>query len=76
MPLFYFDVRDGQLVSTDVEGTELADLAAAVAEAKCVARDLAIEELKRGAPIDGREIEIRDAAKQKCAAFLVREIIQ
>jgi hypothetical protein len=74
MPIFYFEVRDGQNVSHDQEGTDLPDIAAAVAEARYIARDLAIEELKRGSAVDGRQIEILDAERRKCAVFPVREI--
>lgn len=76
MPVFYFDVRDGEDVSHDPEGTELPDLNAALAEAECVARDLAIEALKRCAKVDGCQIEILDADKQRRAVFLVREVVQ
>jgi hypothetical protein len=76
MPVFYFDVRDGQNVLHDQEGTDLPNLAAALTEAHCVARDLAIEELKRGSGVDGRQIEILDAERRKCAVFPVREIVK
>ena len=58
MPRYYFHIRDGKDLIRDEEGTELADPAAAHAEALASARDLAVEELRKHHHIDGRWIEI------------------
>ncbi len=75
MPLFYFDVRDGEFLAKDPEGTELPDIEAALVEAQRVARELAIEDLKQGIPIDGRLIEILDQGHIKKAEYLVRRVL-
>jgi hypothetical protein len=50
-------------------------LDAAVAEARIVAADLAINELQSGRPVDGRQIEIIDCEDVKRATLAVRDIV-
>lgn len=61
MPLFYFDISDGERLVRDEEGTELADDQAARNEAIGVLPDIARDELPDG---DRREFssEVRDAS--------------
>lgn len=59
MPLYFFDVRDGQGTHRDEVGLELPDLDAAIAEAR-----RALADMSREAPVNGHgydlEILIRD----------------
>jgi hypothetical protein len=58
--LFFFHVRNGAGLVRDMEGTELPDMEAARHEAQASARDFAIDDLRSGMPIAGRNIEIAD----------------
>jgi hypothetical protein len=75
LPVFYFNVRDGRHVTKDTEGNVLPDLDAAIAEAKIVAADLAVNELQSGRRVDGRKIEITDDEGLMRAVFAVRDIV-
>jgi hypothetical protein len=55
---YHFHIRDADGLIADDEGSELPDLAAAREEAQASARDLVIEELKQGALVQERQIEI------------------
>lgn len=50
MPMFHFHLNDGLTVVRDVEGSELADLAEARAEARADCRAHAIAQLTIGCP--------------------------
>jgi hypothetical protein len=61
MPLFFFHVRSGDDdVSRDLEGQELADLAAAREEAMRANREILGERILHGGSLDSRKIEIAD----------------
>jgi hypothetical protein len=55
---FYFHIRDPDGLIVDEEGSDLPSLEAAQEEARASARDLVIEDLKRGVAVQGRQIEI------------------
>ena len=57
---FYFNLRDEDGIIPDEEGSELADLEAARAEARASARELAIEDLRNGRPPRAWRIQISD----------------
>lgn len=59
MPLYFFDVRDGQGTHRDEIGLELPDLDAAIAEARRALADMSREALADGGGYD-LEILIRD----------------
>jgi len=48
MPRYFFDIRDGDRNTRDSEGTELADLKAALSEAQETLGDLARDKLPDG----------------------------
>lgn len=55
---FHFHIRDLEGRISDEEGSELPDIAAARDEARATARDLAMEDLRRGHGVVDRRIEI------------------
>jgi hypothetical protein len=74
MPRFYFNDFDGQSTKPDVEGMELPDLTAALAEAVAAVRQLIAEELKFGRSLGVRCIEIADAAGQVLATVPFKDV--
>jgi hypothetical protein len=56
---YFFNVRDGENISRDPEGSELPDSVAARFEARVIARDMMIERLKAGQELDGRKSRSR-----------------
>jgi hypothetical protein len=75
MPLYYFHVRDGELLLEDKDGTDLPDLEAAFAEAREAAREIAADSLKSNEAIDGRRIEIADGSGKVLGDITVREVV-
>jgi hypothetical protein len=76
MPLYFFHVRLGELFAPDPEGTELTDFPAALAEARNMARDLAIEDLKDRQDIADRSIEIIDNHGDTVGMLRARDILK
>jgi hypothetical protein len=60
MPLLFLNVRDGDFLVKDPEGTEFADLEAARAEALAAARDMLGDKIKSDRVQDSRQYEITD----------------
>jgi hypothetical protein len=60
MPRYFFHVRQGDTLSTDDEGQELADVRAARHEAINTGREIMGERLLHGGELNGRIIEIAD----------------
>jgi len=60
MARYYFHVRDQHGVIRDEEGTELAGLEDAIAEAQASARDFLVQDIKEGRKSEDRVIEIAD----------------
>jgi hypothetical protein len=75
MPIYYFNIRAGEDLIRDEEGTDLPDIETAISEARQSARDLAIEELRNGQKVDGRCIEIVDSEGKKVAVVAVRDVV-
>jgi hypothetical protein len=73
---YYFHVRDGECLIPDREGSELPNLNAARDEAWLSARDFAIDSLRGGAAVNGRQIEITDEAGLVLATLPVRDVTQ
>ena len=75
MPLFYFDVRDGDDFVSDDVGLELPNIARARDEAARALADMAKDALRGSG---GREmsIEIRDEAKEPLLQTLLRFEVQ
>jgi len=57
MPRYFFHVRQGDTLSTDDEGQELADVRAARHEAINTGREIMGERLLHGGELNGRIIE-------------------
>jgi hypothetical protein len=60
VPRYFFHVREGDALSRDTEGQELADVAAARREAISSAREILGDKLLHGGSLNGRVIEIAD----------------
>ena len=76
MPNFFLNVRDGDHLTRDVEGTEFADLAAARAEALTAARDVLGDEIKNDQVQDNRQYEITDEAGQVLATVPLMDALK
>lgn len=63
MPVFYFDVQDGDGVTVDQVGTELADEQVAREEATRALSEFAAEELPRDGPQRELGIIVRDQGR-------------
>jgi hypothetical protein len=72
---YFFHVHDILGVIRDDEGTELPDLAAARGEAWLSARDIAMEDIKRGGPVMVRRIVIEDDKGTVLGAMPVLDIV-
>ena len=55
---YFLHIRDVDGLVSDEEGSDLPDIMAARNEARATARDLAMEDLKRGGAVLDRRIEI------------------
>jgi len=60
MPLYYFDVGDGDALMEDLDGHELPDLAAAYLMARLAAVEAIHDNLRRGVIADPRHFRVRD----------------
>lgn len=75
MPLFYLDLTNGS-PWIDEEGYELPDLAAAIDEAQCAARDLIGANVREGRPLGlDRSFRIRDKTGSVVAWVRFSEVI-
>lgn len=60
MPRYFLHIREHHEFIEDPDGADYPDLDAARAEAVHGARDILVEKLRRGDPLDGAAIEITD----------------
>lgn len=60
MPMFFFHVRQGDVLVEDPDGSNLADLAAALSEAHEDVRILIAERIKAGTAIHPWKLEVTD----------------
>lgn len=72
---YHFHIHDEAGVIPDEEGTELADLSAARAEARASARELAIEDLRRADRIHARRIEIADETGAVLETVMIAAVV-
>ena len=72
---YFFNIRDGEQISRDPEGSELPDPVAARFEARVIARDMMIERLKAGQELDGQDIEIADETGNVVQTLKVKEVV-
>jgi hypothetical protein len=72
---YFFHIRGLEGRTDDQEGSELPDMEAARSEARTCARELAIEELKRGQPVADRCIEITDG-DAVLESLMVRDVVR
>lgn len=75
MQRYYFNLIDGEHLIPDGEGQELPDMEAALFEARCSARILAIQELEADKESDGRKIEITDESGRPLESIMVRGVL-
>jgi hypothetical protein len=60
MGRFYFHVREGGSFIKDPDGVELDDMSAARDLAVASAREILVDSLMNGEPLDGKQFEISD----------------
>ena len=72
---YFFNIKDGEKITPDPEGSELPDPVAANFEARMIARDMMIERLKAGRELDGQIIEIADESGNVVQAIKVKEVV-
>ena len=72
---YFFHVREGQELSRDQEGQELADVEAARREATNISREIMGEKLLHGGPLNGRTIEIADETGCVVDTVSSREVV-
>jgi hypothetical protein len=77
MPLYFFNIEDGQQqVTRDEEGCDLADLDAVREEATVAARQIMSQSVLFGDPVDGRKFVITDEAGIVILEFAFKEAIR
>ncbi len=72
---YFFHIREGGRLIPDDEGDELADPIDASFEARMIARDMVMENLRAGRELDGRKIEITDANGKIIETMRVRDVV-
>jgi hypothetical protein len=58
---YFLNIRDGQRLLVDPDGTEFETVELAIEEARASARDLMAEKLRHGEHLNGQRFEISDA---------------
>lgn len=76
MPLFFLNVRDGDFLMKDPEGTVFTDLNAARIEASAAARDILGDAIKNDQVQDSRQYEITDEAGQVVATIPLMDALK
>ncbi|MHC2103621.1 DUF6894 family protein [Methylobacterium sp. CM6246] len=69
MPRYHFNIRDGDVLTRDRDGSDLPSMEAARADAIASARYLHTEKIKAGDVIDDRCFEIADAVGRVLAVL-------
>jgi hypothetical protein len=75
MKRFFFNIREGDDLIEDPDGTLLSDLTSAISEANGAARELLAAEIRNGGSADGRSIEIVDETRTVVAVIALRSIV-
>ena len=76
MPRFFLNIRDGDTLIRDPEGSEFPDLETARAEAMAGARDVLGDEIKHGQVQDKRQYEITDLSGQVLATIPLMDALK
>ena len=76
MPLYYFNVIEGELRIPDGEGSELANDWAAIKEAQGSARELLGQMVHAGQSLGGRFIEIQNGEGTVISAVTLRGLLE
>jgi hypothetical protein len=69
---FFFNIREGDELIEDPDGTLLLDLTSAISEANGAARELLAAQIRNGRSVDGRSIEIADETRTVVAVIALR----
>jgi hypothetical protein len=76
MPRFFFHVRNGATVATDLEGQDLADVEEAHRSALAVGRDFLMDGLGHGENRLGWTVEVRDAGDKTVFTVSMLELVE
>ncbi|KQO49357.1 MULTISPECIES: DUF6894 family protein [unclassified Methylobacterium] len=76
MPRFYLNIRDGDDLIEDQEGSVLVDVDAARLEALASARDILAELVRAGRLVDGQCFEIMDDSGELRAVVPFKEALK
>ena len=76
MPRFYLNIRDGDDLIEDQEGSVLVDVAAARLEAMASSRDILAELVRAGRLVDGQCFEIMDDSGELRAVVPFKEALK
>lgn len=76
MSIFFFHVRDGDVLVRDHKGTELEDADAVRFQARCVARDLLAQAICADMKINGREIVVENEQGIDLLHLPVRDVLK
>jgi hypothetical protein len=76
MPIYFFNLRDGDDIVPDETGMDLADLDDARLEAVRSARDILADQLRAGQELDGQLIEIADERGQVLDVMKLRDALR
>ncbi|MFK0335371.1 DUF6894 family protein [Rhizobium sp. NPDC090275] len=72
---YFLNIRDGEELLVDPDGSELETVELAIEEAKASARDLMAEKLRAGEPVNGQSFEISDAHGTVVATVKFRDVL-
>ncbi len=76
MPRFFINIRDGDRLIQDEEGSVLPDVEAACREAVLAARDILSSKLRAGEEVNGQIFEITDENNIVRATFPLRDVLK
>lgn len=76
MPRYFFHLCDGDRLKTDLDGSELPDLEAALREALESARFLLSEKVLKGEIVNGQHFEISDHVGKVLATLALRTALR
>ena len=76
MPRFFINIRHGDFLIEDEEGSVLPDVEAAYREALLAARDILSSKLRAGEDVNGQIFEITDENRVVLASFPLRDVLK
>ena len=74
--MYYFNVRNGAVFTPDGEGSDHADLGAAMTDVREMARDMAMDDLRQGVRVSDSVIEVTDHEGLDVGSMRVRDILE